>query len=631
MAKEITDLTSIIILNYNGSGVVEHCIDSIINNTDSPYELILIDNFSTDSSRNYVENVEQTVIKSKLCRRIKTVLLDKNVGYGAGNNAGMEVATGKYICIMNNDIIVPEGWLTSLIRNKEVAKADVVGPVCNYSGGYQMLPAEKDDKRDFPDVDEYFTYVKKYMNYSEPYFEVDTLMGWCMLFDRSIFIEYGGFDPRFGLGTWEDNDFCTRLYGIGKKLIVARNVILFHHGNVAFKSSNVNMQGLLYKNRQIYLDKWAPLYVSNKSPNTNLKVCAGLNWFYRLTGSEMYILTLAQYLRKLNIDMTISAPQVGGDIANMAAELGIRVSNPFDIQDFDIIQLSQNSAMKMFGDTVRILNKPTVLLVHGLVPNEVPTAEMISHADAIVGVSQEVYVWLNTSINVNASKLYVIMNPIDFKNRFFSNYSITYSDIPWLSDHLRSDSKKIILSSRIDSDKMGIIYSTLNMLNLLGTKVDVILCGDGSIETLIPNIELLKHNTSGDCRIIPVGPILGIEDLYRIADVHVGVGRTALEAAGVHTPVIISSTYGYDGILNRDTIAKLSARNYSGRLNNVAYDPQTMANDIMSVWDTKCDCGQFLYETHDADNVAQRFATLYQDVLMNRRLGSATKELISIE
>ena len=97
------NLTSIIILNYNGELFLENCIESIIQNTTEKYEIIIVDNNSPDKSG------ELFLEKYKKCRFI---LNKKNVGVPEGLNIGIKNSNGEFIVFLNNDLTVNEKWLT---------------------------------------------------------------------------------------------------------------------------------------------------------------------------------------------------------------------------------------------------------------------------------------------------------------------------------------------------------------------------------------------------------------------------------------------------------------------------------------------------------------------------------------
>lgn len=103
-------LVSIIILNWNGLEHLEDCLPSVIAQTYEKIETIVVDNGSTDGSIKYVkENYDA----------IKLVCNYENVGFAKGNNIGMELASGKYIAVLNNDTELDPNWVSSFVEVAE--------------------------------------------------------------------------------------------------------------------------------------------------------------------------------------------------------------------------------------------------------------------------------------------------------------------------------------------------------------------------------------------------------------------------------------------------------------------------------------------------------------------------------
>lgn len=96
---------SIIILNFNGGNYLLNCLESVIKNTFSEIEIILIDNGSTDNSQN--------ICKNKF-PKINLIENKTNVGMG-GRNIGLEKAKGEYCVFLDSDTLVTEKWLENLI------------------------------------------------------------------------------------------------------------------------------------------------------------------------------------------------------------------------------------------------------------------------------------------------------------------------------------------------------------------------------------------------------------------------------------------------------------------------------------------------------------------------------------
>ena len=100
-------LVSIIILNYNAGNLLLNCVDSVFKSTYPNFEVIVIDNLSTDNSH--------IRCKEKF-EKIQLIENKENLGYCEGNNVGIRNTKGDFITILNPDTIVKPNWLESLLN-----------------------------------------------------------------------------------------------------------------------------------------------------------------------------------------------------------------------------------------------------------------------------------------------------------------------------------------------------------------------------------------------------------------------------------------------------------------------------------------------------------------------------------
>ena len=99
-------LFSVIILNWNGRHLLEECLDSVSSQSFRDFETIVVDNGSTDGSVAW--------LKDRYGNAVSTVALPSNLGFAGGNNAGIRVARGRYVILLNNDTAVAAEWLAAL-------------------------------------------------------------------------------------------------------------------------------------------------------------------------------------------------------------------------------------------------------------------------------------------------------------------------------------------------------------------------------------------------------------------------------------------------------------------------------------------------------------------------------------
>lgn len=116
---------SILIVNWNGCHHLAECLDSLAAQSFRDFEVILVDNGSTDGSVDFVR---------KHYPWVTLLPLDRNTGFAAGNNAGLARATGEYIVTLNNDCVADPEWLTALIIVADsTPTAGMVGcRICSY-------------------------------------------------------------------------------------------------------------------------------------------------------------------------------------------------------------------------------------------------------------------------------------------------------------------------------------------------------------------------------------------------------------------------------------------------------------------------------------------------------------------
>jgi GT2 family glycosyltransferase len=106
-------LVSILIVNYNGEGLTINCLKALEEQSFKDFEIIIIDNASTDNSVNEIEKYLQV---SPLSSLVKLVPLKKNAGFAGGCLEGLRRAHGTYVALLNNDAEPHEGWLAELVK-----------------------------------------------------------------------------------------------------------------------------------------------------------------------------------------------------------------------------------------------------------------------------------------------------------------------------------------------------------------------------------------------------------------------------------------------------------------------------------------------------------------------------------
>lgn len=242
LSRRNEPLTSIIILTHNELSYTRECLDSIRLRTDEPIELILVDNGSTDGTVDYLQTLDGA----------KVIFNADNRGFPGGVNQGLQVATGQHVLLLNNDCVVTTGWLRRML---DALNGDstigLVGPISNNTSGYQQVSV---NYRDITGLDG-FAWDWGHRN-NRKTLEVDRLIGFCLLIRREVIDRIGVLDERFGVGCYEDDDFCRRARQAGYRIVIAADAFVHHYGSRTFAGSGVDFAAILRENEKKYQEKW---------------------------------------------------------------------------------------------------------------------------------------------------------------------------------------------------------------------------------------------------------------------------------------------------------------------------------------------------------------------------------------
>lgn len=237
--KKSIPKVSIIMLNMNGSKYTIPSIMSLIQNTTyENYEVIVVDNNSRDGfEKEYLQNLKKKGFIDKI------VWNKKNLGFSGGNNSGGKVATGKYHCYVNNDLIFHKGWLTNMMKNmsKDVG---LIGPVSNNVG------SGNNPQRI------YYKNQKQGMVY-----EAERLSGFCLLINTSK-LGKQPWDEEFSqvdkgvFGCFEDDDISIRSRDMGLKNLVVGDSYVFHKMMATFTHNKINNSFSYEFNKKLFEKKY---------------------------------------------------------------------------------------------------------------------------------------------------------------------------------------------------------------------------------------------------------------------------------------------------------------------------------------------------------------------------------------
>lgn len=244
---------SIIIVSWNVREHLRRCLHSIQQHTQGlNYEVIVVDNASQDGS---VEMVEQEFPK------VNVIASNTNIGFGAANNRGAEIAAGDVLVFLNDDIVLTSNAVQSMVG--QVNADTSIGVL----GCHLVFPdgSHQDSVRRFPTLSSQVLILTKMHNLLpglgplKRYYAKDTdyttrspvdqVMGACMVIPRNVFEQAGGFDEQFFIW-FEEVDLQKRVTEAGRRVIYTPEPEVIHVKGPSF-AQNLSLRNQLHFNANL--------------------------------------------------------------------------------------------------------------------------------------------------------------------------------------------------------------------------------------------------------------------------------------------------------------------------------------------------------------------------------------------
>jgi GT2 family glycosyltransferase/glycosyltransferase involved in cell wall biosynthesis len=239
---------SVIVLAFNNLELTKACLDSIEAQSHWPnLEIIVVDNASNDGTPEFLRDWERGGSHRK------AILNADNLGFAAGNNVGLAAATGDYLVLLNNDTCVTPNWVRTMVNHlRRNPGIGILGPVTNNIGNEARIDIHYRDMREMAAAAA--AYTRRHAGELLP---IRTVAFFCVAMPRSTYEAVGPLDPAFGVGFFEDDDYCRRVEQAGLRVACAEDVFVHHHLSASFdKLKAEKRQELFLKNKAIYEAKW---------------------------------------------------------------------------------------------------------------------------------------------------------------------------------------------------------------------------------------------------------------------------------------------------------------------------------------------------------------------------------------
>jgi GT2 family glycosyltransferase len=239
---------SIIVVSYNALPFTRLSLESILESTDYPgYELIVVDNGSTDGSPEYLQELADRH------PHVQVALFGANAGFAHACNHGLAMSTGGTLVLINNDTMTPPGWLGKLVAKLRDQSVGLVGPVTNRMGNEAEIETSYDTWGELLDFAS-----ERSEQYDGESFDIETLTMFCVAMRRDLYEAVGLLDERFEIGMLEDDDYSRRVRGAGYRLVCAEDAFVHHFGETSFGKliPTGEYARILKENQQRFEEKW---------------------------------------------------------------------------------------------------------------------------------------------------------------------------------------------------------------------------------------------------------------------------------------------------------------------------------------------------------------------------------------
>jgi GT2 family glycosyltransferase len=248
---------TIIIVTYRNLDKTRQTLKSVLERTRYPnYEALLVDNGGDPEIEGYARAMTERFPETVRC-----IFNAENLGFAGGNNVGLRAAEqSEYVVLLNDDVIVTDGWLGTLLRYLRDPQIGLVGPVTNAAGNEACIPVDYSDVAQVENFARRYTYAHDGVS-----FDIPVLAMYCLAMRQQTFATLGELDERFRVGMFEDDDYAMRAHAAGLRVVCAEDVFVHHFGRSSFgKMSEETHARLFAANRTLFEQKWGTTWRPHK-------------------------------------------------------------------------------------------------------------------------------------------------------------------------------------------------------------------------------------------------------------------------------------------------------------------------------------------------------------------------------
>ena len=260
-------LVSVVTLTHNKLEYTSRCLASLLSTAYAPWELVVVDNGSSDGTPAWVAEFRDTA--AAIGVNVRLIRNACNIGCSTARNQGAAASTGARLVFMDNDVALrSRGWLARLGATLDAdPQVGIVGPKLVYpvaphriqcagvgiSRTGRVLFRGRGERRDDPRFSRL-----------EP---VQSLISACFMVRRDVFEQAGGFDEAFNPVEFEDFDLCYRVRSQGHRVVYNPAVEMYHFESVTTAGTpTLPNTGLIIRHGLLFKERWRQMFENEDGP-----------------------------------------------------------------------------------------------------------------------------------------------------------------------------------------------------------------------------------------------------------------------------------------------------------------------------------------------------------------------------
>ncbi len=251
-----TPLVSVVILNWNNAALTAASIRLLLEaNSYARIEVVCVDNGSELAD---VERLRALVSSLAAVRLVENA---SNLGFAGGMNSGVDASDGEIVVLLNNDCFIGPGGIESFEAHLRNPRVGLVGTVTNWTGNEAKIDLDPSSLGAFlrAAVHERLAHVSEVA-------AIDNIAFFCVAFRRTLWDEIGPLDTRFGIGMFEDDDYCRRVIAERFDVVIARDTFVYHIGEASFSTlrEDGRYERLFEANKAAFESKWGNPWIPHR-------------------------------------------------------------------------------------------------------------------------------------------------------------------------------------------------------------------------------------------------------------------------------------------------------------------------------------------------------------------------------